>query len=125
VLFARLVIRQAGILFLGLAHELRVLTELRDYASMLVLGAEQMYAADAESKMSAEMLRSRLEDNLACARQLFAQRAALEGPAAAGLLDEQLEATIAGDPSAPFARELAAIAVRAREAETRRSAEAC
>jgi hypothetical protein len=125
VLFARLVIRQAGILFLGLAHELRVLTELRDYASMLVLGAEQMYAADAESKMSAEMLRSRLEDNLACARQLFAQRAALEGPAAAGLLDEQLEATIAGDPSAPFARELAAIAVRARGAETRRSAEAC
>jgi hypothetical protein len=71
------------------------------------------------------MLRGRLEDNLACARQLFAQRAALEGPAAAALLDEQLEATIAGDPSAPFARELAAIAVRAREAETRRSAEAC
>lgn len=125
VLFARLVIRHAGILFIGLAHELRVLTELREYASMLLQGAEQMYAADVEAKMNEEAVRSRLEDNLACARQLFAQRAALEGPAAASLLEEQLEATIEADPSAPFARELAAIAVRVREAEARRSAEAC
>lgn len=122
-LFARLVIRQAGVLFIGLAHEMRTLTELREYAAALLKGAEQMYSADVDARISAEALRNRLEDNLACARQLFSQRAALEGPAAAGLLEEQLAATIEADPSAPFVRDLAAI--RVREHEASRSAEAC
>ena len=122
VVFARLVVRQAGALFIGLAHEIRMLTELRDYAAMLLKGAEQMYAADVDARMGSDALRSRLEDNLACARQLFANRAAHEGPAAAALLDEQIEAAIEADPSAPFARELAAI--RVREHDARRPAEA-
>lgn len=122
VLFARLVIRQAGVLFIGLAHEMRVLTELREYAAMLLKGAEQMYAADLDARMTPEALRARLEDNLACARQLFSQRAALEGPAAARLLDEQITATIEADPSSAFVRDLAAI--RVREHEVRHAAEA-
>ena len=125
VLFARLVVRHAGVLFIGHAHEMRVVTELREYASRLLEGAEQMYAADADARMSPEAMRSRLDDNLACARQLFAQRASLEGPVAAGLLEEQLAAKIEADPTLPFVRDLAALAVRAREAEARRAAEAC
>ncbi|HSC25878.1 MAG TPA: hypothetical protein VLD67_01310 [Vicinamibacterales bacterium] len=109
VLFARLVIRHAGVLFIGFAQELRALEELRVYASALVRGAMEMYDADAEAGMNPEVIRDRLEDNVACARQLFAKRAAHEGPAAAGLLDEQLQATIDVDPGAPFARDLGAI----------------
>jgi hypothetical protein len=75
--------------------------------------------------MNPDALQSRLEDNLACARQLFSQRASLEGPVAARLLEDQLAAMIEADPSLPFVRDLVAIAVRAREAEARRSAEAC
>ena len=125
VLFARLVVRHAGVLFISYAHEMRVLTELREYASLLLQGAEQMYAADADARMTPEALRNRLEDNLACARQMFAQRASLEGPVAAAVLEEQLAARIEADPSLPFVRDLVAIAVRAREGEARRSAEAC
>jgi predicted nucleic acid-binding Zn-ribbon protein len=125
VLFARLVVRHAGVLFISYAHEMRVLTELREYASLLLQGAEQMYAADADARMTPEALQNRLEDNLACARQMFAQRASLEGPVAAGLLEEQLAARIEADPSLPFVRDLVAIAVRARESDAQRSAEAC
>jgi hypothetical protein len=121
-LFARLVIRQAGVLFIGLAHEMRTLTELREYAAALLKGAEQMYSADVDARINEEALRNRLEDNVACARQLFSQRAALEGPAAAGLLEEQIAATIEADPSAPFVRDLAAIRVREHEASR---SEAC
>jgi hypothetical protein len=123
-LFAKLVVRHAGVLFVGFAHELRALKELRDYAGLLLDGARQMYDADAEARMSPDAVRTRLDDNLACARQLFAQRAALEGPAAAGLLDEQLEAVIESDPSARFARDLAACLIRRREEEARQSAQA-
>jgi hypothetical protein len=68
-----------------------------------------MYQADAEAGRTADELRSRLSVNIDCARQLYAQRAALEGSAAATLLDEQIAATIDAQPSAPFARELAAV----------------
>jgi hypothetical protein len=74
--------------------------------------------------MTAEAVRDRLADNLTCARQLFANRAALEGPAAGALLDQQLEGEIEADPSSQFARDLAMIAVRARAAEAGRSAQA-
>ena len=86
---------------------------------MLLDGAEQMYAADVDARLSAEALRNRLEDNLA--RQLFSQLAALEGPSAAGLIDEQIAARTEADPASPFVRDLVAIAVRAREAQARRS----
>ena len=77
-----------------LTHELKTLTELRDYARMLLQEAEQMSLADADAGRSDEELRVRLTDNIDCARQLYAQRAALEGSAAAGLLDDQIAATI-------------------------------
>jgi predicted nucleic acid-binding Zn-ribbon protein len=107
--YATLVVRQAVFLLTRLTHELKTLTELREYAAMLLQEAEQMYQADAEAGRTADELRSRLSVNIDCARQLYAQRAALEGSAAATLLDEQIAATIDAQPSAPFARELAAV----------------
>ena len=119
--YATLVVRQSIVLLMRLTHELKTLTELRDYARMLLQEAEQMYPADADAGRSDEELRVRLTDNIDCARQLYAQRAALEGSAAAGLLDDQIAATIDAQQSTPFARELAAIV---GHLDLRRAAEA-
>src|SRR5262249_21384786 len=45
--YATLVVRQAVVLMMRLTHELKTLTELREYATMLLQEAEQMYLADA------------------------------------------------------------------------------
>ena len=56
-----------------------MLNELRDYAAMLLQEAQEMYSADSEAEKSDDERRSRLKDTIECARQLYAQRAALEG----------------------------------------------
>ena len=106
--FAKLMLKQTGILLMRLTHELKTLTELRNYATMLLQEAEQMYGGDADAGRNAEERRSRLKDTLDCARQLYAQRAALEGDAAVGLLDDQITA-IARAQATPFAKDLAAL----------------
>jgi predicted nucleic acid-binding Zn-ribbon protein len=106
--FAKLMLKQTGVLLMRLTHELKTLTELRNYATMLLQEAEQMYGGDADAGRSAEERRSRLKDTLDCARQLYAQRAALEGDAAVGLLDDQITA-IAKAQATPFAKDLAAL----------------
>jgi hypothetical protein len=106
--FARLLVQHTAVLLTRLSQELKMLSELRDYASMLLQEADQMYAADMEAGKSDADRRRRLQETLDCARQLYAQRAALEGPAAAGLLDEQIAIQAAN--STPFARELASLA---------------
>jgi hypothetical protein len=108
-LFATLVVRQAGVLLMRLTHELRALGELRDYAALLLQEAQQMFDADGDGTRSEDELRARLIDNLDCARQLYAQRASLEGSAAASLLDDHIAAVIDADPATPFARALRAI----------------
>lgn len=105
--FARLLVGQAVVLLMRHTHELKTLAELRQYATTLVQEAKEMYLADAEAGKSAELLRSRLKDNLECASQLYAYRAAMEGTAAAALLDEQIGAEL--QESSPFARDLAAV----------------
>jgi hypothetical protein len=120
--FAKLMLGQAGVLLLRLTHELKTLAELRDYATQLLQEAEQMHAADATAGKSGDELRRRLKDTLDCARQLYAQRAALEGTAAAGLFDEQIAAAIDGKAT-PFAKDLAAVVGRTK-AGSRRAAEA-
>ena len=62
-----------------LSQELKTLNELRDYAAMLLQEAQEMYAADTQADKSADERRSRLKDTIECARQLYAQRASLEG----------------------------------------------
>jgi hypothetical protein len=89
---------------------------------MLLREAEQMYTADTEAGKAADDVRSRLKDNLDCARQLYGHRAALEGSAAATLLDEQISTAI--EATTPFAQDLAVIVGRPKEKKQRRKAEA-
>ena len=114
VAFAKLLVGEAALLMMCHTHELKMLAELRQYASTLLQEAKEMYLADAEAGKPATLLRSRLKDNLECASQLYTYRAAMEGMAAAALLDEQIAAEVAG--TSQFARDLAE-AVRSR-AET-------
>jgi chromosome segregation ATPase len=107
--FARLMAKATSVLLMRLSQELKTLNELREYAAMLLQEAEQMYSADQETDRSDDERRSRLQDTVDCARQLYAQRAALEGPAAASLLDDRIAALVDGDESSAFARDLAAI----------------
>ncbi len=119
--FAQLMVRQGVIMLTRLSHELKTLSELRDYAALLLREAEEMHAADLDAGKKGEELRTRLKDNLDCARQLYSQRATLEGPAAAVLLDEQISAILQMQGDTRFAKDLAALAGRS---DDRRTAEA-
>ena len=103
--FAKLLVDEASVLLMCHTHELKTLAELRQYATTLLQEAKEMYAADTEAAKPAAQLRARLKDNLDCASQLYAYRAAMEGTAAASLLDEQIAAEMAG--SSAFSRDLA------------------
>ena len=105
--FAKLLVGQAVVLLMRHTHELKTLAELRQYATTLIQEAREMYLADVEAGKSGDLLRSRLKDNLECASQLYAYRAAMEGTAAAALLDEQIVLEL--EESTPFARDLAAV----------------
>ena len=81
-----------------------------------------MYLADAEIGKPAGHLRARLKDNLECASQLYTYRAAMEGTAAAALLDEQIAAEVAG--TGPFARDLASVVAEMSGSDLSLTAEA-
>jgi hypothetical protein len=108
--FAKLMVRATAVMMMRLSQELKTLGELREYAAMLLQEAEEMYAADRQAGRSEDERRSRLQDTVECARQLYAQRAALEGAAAASLLDDKITAANAAEPQTPFARDLAMVA---------------
>ena len=92
---------------------------------MLLQEAQEMYGADMQADKSEDERRSRLKDTIECARQLYAQRAALEGSAAATLFDDRMAVVIEADGATPFAHDLAAIAGNPeRHSDQRRAAEA-
>ena len=122
--FAKLLVRQAVVLLMRMTHELKTLTELREYAAMLIQEAERMHAADTDAGTRDEQVRGRLKDSLECARTLYAQRASLEGPAAATLLDEHIAAVLETQADSRFARDLAELVGHVGEASSRRTAEA-
>ena len=105
VAFAKLLVGEATLLMMCHTHELKVLAELRQYATTLLQEAKEMYLADAEAGKPAAHLKGRLKDNLECASQLYTYRAAMEGTAAAALLDDQIAAEM--DGTSQFARDLA------------------
>ena len=105
--FALLMVRHATVLLSRLTQELKALKELREYAVMLLQEAEQMFVADVDGGRPAKESIRRLRDTVDCGRQLYAQRAALEGTEAAGLFDEQVSIVINARASA-FAEALAA-----------------
>jgi chromosome segregation ATPase len=120
--FARLMVKATTVLLMRLSQELKTLNELREYAAMLLQEAEEMYTADQQTERSEDERRSRLQDTMDCARQLYAQRAALEGAAAATLLDDRIAALLQGELTTPFARDLAAIAGRSGFGDSRQTA---
>jgi hypothetical protein len=109
--FATFLIRHSAALMMRLTQELKALSELRDYAALLLKEAEEMHTADSDGGRDEDEIRRRLKDNLDCARQLFVQRAAMDGPAAAGLLDEQIADAV--EAQTAFGRDLAAVVGRA------------
>jgi hypothetical protein len=120
--YAKLMVRATAVLMVRLSQELKTLNELREYASMLLQEAEEMYSADMQSDRSEEERRSRLKDTIECARQLYAQRAALEGAAAATLLDDRIAMKIETEPATPFGRDLAAIIEAVERLDSRHTA---
>ena len=95
--FATVALQHTEILLTRLTQELKTLKELRDYAGMLLQEAEQMFLADLESKRPEKDRVRRLQETIECGRQLYGQRAALEGPLAAGLLDAQIEVALSAE----------------------------
>ena len=104
---ALLIVRHSTVLLARLTNELKALKELRDYAMMLIQEAEQMFIADVDAGRPAHESIRRLRDTVDCGRQLFAQRAELEGSAASGVFDEQVSIVISARASA-FAEALEA-----------------
>jgi chemotaxis protein histidine kinase CheA len=122
VAFAKLLVGEATLLMMCHTHELKMLAELRQYATTLLQEAKEMYLADAEAGKPAAQLKGRLKDNLECASQLYAYRAAMEGTAAAALLDDQISAEMSGNSQ--FARDLTDVVRNMAETELGITAEA-
>jgi len=121
VRFADAMLQHAVALLMRHTNELKTLAELGTYATSLVQEIEQMYVSDVGTGKSGKDLQSRLKGNVDYARSIFANRVALEGADAAGLLDDQLAALLEAQHATPFGADLAAVIGRR---ESRRSAEA-
>jgi hypothetical protein len=113
--FAQLLRQHAVLILVPLARDLKVLAELRQYATTLVNEIEYMYQADVAGGKNDGALQASLMDNVDCARRIYAQRIESEAPTAAGLIEEQLSALMQARTATPFGRDLARIAGR-REA---------
>lgn len=96
-----------------LTLELKTIGELRAYARMLLDEVEYVYRADVSARKPDGERVERLTENLRCARQIYQQRMALEGPALPSLLEEVIAGAIAAKSSTPFGRELAGVAAHA------------
>jgi len=100
--FAGVLAAHTNVLLSRLTQELKIARELREYAQMLLHEAEEMFVADTrEGRVRPDRSR-RLRETIDFGRQLYAQRAALEGPGAAGLLDEEIAALVEADPATDF-----------------------
>ena len=115
VKFAELLLWHAVPMLSKLSVDQEAIAEVRKYATLLLTEIENMYDADASDDMDAENLRSRLKDNVDCAKRLYTQRVVSDGVmTAAPLLDEQLAAIVEARAGTPFGRDLA---VASRPAE--------
>src|SRR5687768_10668890 len=105
--FAGVLAAHTNVLLSRLTQELKIARELREYAQMLLHEAEEMFVADTkEGRSESDRLR-RLRDTIDFGRQLYAQRAALEGPGAAGLLEEEIASLVEMNPPRAFTTALA------------------
>jgi len=107
--FALMLRQLAAPLLLRLPAEMKAIAELRAYAAHLVAELENMYDADVAAHRKGRELRRRLQDNLECARGIYAQRVSSEPPAAAALLEEELALAASVAHATPFGRDLSAL----------------
>ena len=96
-----------------LTVELKTMGELSAYARMLLDEVEYVYRADVSARKPDSERLERLTENLRCARQIYQQRVAVEGPAMAALIEEVITAAVAAKAGTPFGRELASVAPQA------------
>ena len=122
--FASALLQHAVALLMRMSNELKVLNELRGYASSLLAEVEEMYAADVASGKSGEDLYHRLQNNLDFARSIYATRIESEGLEAAPLFEEQLASLIDAQGESRFGRDLASVAGRSEDGTIGRKAEA-
>ena len=73
--------------------------KLREYATMLLSEIEQMYVADVGAGKKGEDLQNRLKESLECARRIYGQRVAMEGPAAAAVATDRRSSPTRAFPS--------------------------
>jgi hypothetical protein len=106
---AEMLRRHAMLALERLTIDLKAAAELRAYAKMLLDEVEYVYEADLAAKMSAADRQTRMKENIRCARQIYGQRVAVEGPMVAALLDEQISHAIAEKARTPFGQDLAAV----------------
>jgi hypothetical protein len=107
---AELLRRHAVLALERLTSELKSVNELRAYAQMLLDEVDYVFNADTAANLTGSERRERLTENLRCARQIFAQRATVEGPAAASVLDQVISQLLDKKGDTPFGRELAEVA---------------
>lgn len=110
VSFAGLLVQHANAVLVGMAQELRTVSQLRDYARTLLTEVAVMFTADIDAGIPDPSRHERLRGNIDFARDLYAQRAALGAPVSANLLDDEIGRMLRGaEPSTPFASALAAV----------------
>ena len=106
--FAGLLVAHANVVLSRLTQEMKAAKELRQYAKLLLHEAEEMYLADiAEGRTEADRLR-RLHDTIEFGRQLYTQRAELEGASFTGLFDAEIADLVRAEPITVFGSGLAA-----------------
>ena len=106
--FAGVLAAHTNVLLSRLKQELKVAQELREYAQMLLHEAEEMFIADTKEGRTTPDRLGRLRETIDFGRQLYAQRAALEGATAAGLLEEEIATMIDAETPTPFSSALCA-----------------
>jgi chromosome segregation ATPase len=107
--FAQALLQHAGTVLMRLTAELKAMAELRDYARSLFNEIEEMFVADSAAGKPEDELTRRLSANLEYARSIYATRVAVEGPGAASLLEDELQAIIETKGTTPYGRALASL----------------
>jgi hypothetical protein len=113
---ANVLVRHTNARLTALAQELKSVKGLREYALTLVQELEQMFKSDLDGGVGQSDRIRRLRDSLGFARDLYAQRAALEAPTAANLLEEEIAGAIDTESRTPFANDLASLVIESRGA---------
>lgn len=119
--FASALLQHAVALLMRLNNDVRLLTELRGYATSLLTEVEEMYAADVASGKSGEDLQHRLKNNIDFARSIFATRIEAEGLDAAPLFEEELASLMDAQLETRFGRDLAVVAGRGEHHSSRKA----